>query len=104
MELPFQSTVKAVFPILQLSVYYDMQFSAIKRQLADFWYDPRCKTNTLTVAFMCLAVMFKEQEIKDPSVIYHQLHDMLTEGYILHSCTSSDQFLKWIKLTMKKRF
>lgn len=81
--------MKAIFPILLL-FSYGKQFSSIKRELADFWYDSHCNTSTITVAFKYLAAMFKEQEIKDPSVVYHELHDMLTEGYILHSCTSSD--------------
>lgn len=53
--------------------------------------------SAIPVALECLAAMFKEEEVKDPSDTYHKLNPMLAKGYISHACTSSSH----LKLKMK---
>lgn len=54
--------------------------------------------SAMPVALECLAAMFKEQEVKDRSDIYHKLDAMLV--YISCVCTSSGH----LKLKMRKGY
>lgn len=56
--------------------------------------------SAMPVALECLAAMFKEQEVKDPSDIYHKLDAMVAKVYISQVYTSSGH----LKLKMRKGY